>query len=303
MGFGRPEPPSSDAGGGIKSRMQEYYNFNGKVPHVTYDYTVPRTLSPALQTVSPIFKMSLHLHLPEPSHNHQEAVAPIPVDFNATWISLAPEGIGERFSQGEEHGGMGFKSQNFFPSNSSAQARDWDWKHRAEEERFGFQVRQVYHTNGAGEDEEVAASRETELDLRLNHITVSTVMPHGAARHQETSRIGPSRLRLFRKLCLQDPQNAAICRELHYLAIKLGRKNSTAVFWGDPLVEWPEGLHKQPPRKKFLEHVNAGVYAVDEATNDTTITSSSKPSSSSTFQLGFVNKHLSEPHQGPSTER
>ncbi|XP_060630427.2 ADAMTS-like protein 2 isoform X1 [Anolis sagrei] len=281
-----------------------YYNFNGKVPHVTYDYTVPRTLSPALQTVSPVIKMPIHLHLPGSSHNRQDAIPPISEDFNDTWISLAPDDIGEGFTQGEDHGGMVFKNQNFSPSNTSVQGKEWDWKHRAEEERFGFQVRQVYHTNGAGDDEELATSRDTNLDLRLNHITVSTAVPHGTSRpeFQETSRIGLSRLRLFRKLCLQDLQNAAFCRELHYQAIKLGRKNSTAVFWGDPLVEWPEGLRKQTTRKNFLEHVNAEVFAVDEATNDTVMASSSKPSSSSTFHLGYVNKHLSESLQGPGSE-
>uniref|UniRef100_A0A803TXU2 PLAC domain-containing protein n=1 Tax=Anolis carolinensis TaxID=28377 RepID=A0A803TXU2_ANOCA len=195
------------------------------------------------------------------------------------------------------------RTKTFSPVIPALKKKIWDWKHREEEERFCFQVRQVYHTNGAGDDEELGTSRDPDLDLKLNHITISTAMPHGTARpeRQETSRIGLSRLRLFRKLCLQDLQNAAICRELHYLAIKLGRKNSTAVFWGEPLVELPEGLRKQPTRKKILQHVNSEVFAVDETTNDTVMASSSKPSS--TFHLGFVNKHLSEALQAPGSER
>nr|XP_028588227.1 ADAMTS-like protein 2 isoform X1 [Podarcis muralis] len=278
-----------------------YYNFNGKVPHVTYDYTVPRALSPALQTVSPAIKMpTLYLHLPEPSHNRQDAVPPISQDFNATWLSLAPDDVGEPFPRGEEHGGVAFKSQGFFPFNSTAQGKDWGWKHGAEDEKFGFQVQRVYHTNGAGDDEKI----ETDLALRLNHLTISTAIPHGAARPelQEASRMGPSRLRLFRKLCLQDPQNAAFCRELHYLAIKLGRKNSTVGFWGEPLVEWSEGLHKPPAKKNFLEDANAEPHAVDDSANDTIVAMPSKPSSSTRVQAGLGSKLLSEPLQAPGTE-
>nr|XP_056700675.1 ADAMTS-like protein 2 [Euleptes europaea] len=279
-----------------------YYNFNGKMPHVTYDYTVPRTLSPALQTIPPVIKMPLYLRLPDPSHN-QDAVPSISQDFNATWIPLAPDDLGERFSQGEERGGMAFGSQNLFPSNSTTPGWDWGWKHGDEGESFSFQVQRLYHTNGADEAEEVGVGRETDLALRLNQITISTAVPHGAARPDlETGRIGPSRLRLFKKLCLRDPQNAAFCRELHYLVVKLGRKNSTVGFWSDPLVEWPEGLRKRPANENFLESTNAEAYTVDEATNDTVMTTSSKPSSKSNLHTGFGNKPLSEPLQSPGTE-
>ncbi|XP_066482093.1 ADAMTS-like protein 2 [Tiliqua scincoides] len=279
-----------------------YYNFNGKIPHVTFDYTVARSLLPVLQTVPPAIKIPLYLHLPEPSNNHQDAIPSISQDFNATWISLAPDDIEESFPEGEEHGDVALNSQNFFPRNSTAQGRDWGWKHRAEEERFEFPVQRVFHANGASEDEE--RSRETDLALSLSQITFSTAIPHGAARpkFQEYDRIGSSRLRLFRKLCLQDPQNAAFCRELHHLVIRLGRKNSTIGFWSDPLIEWPEGLQKQPVNKKLLENVNAEAYAVDEAANDTLMATSSNPSSRSILQTGFENKHLSEPLQSPGTE-
>ncbi|XP_015284634.1 PREDICTED: ADAMTS-like protein 2 [Gekko japonicus] len=222
-----------------------YYNFNGKMPYVTYDYTVPRTRSPALQTVPPAIKMPLYLRLPEPSHNHQDAIPSISQDFNATWISLAPDDLGERFPQGEGHGA-----------------------------------------------------------LRLNQITISTAVPHGAARPDllETGRIGPSRLRLFKKLCLRDPRNAAFCRELQYLLVKLGRKNSTVGFWNDPLVEWPEGLRKRPANENFLESTNAEVYALDEATNDTVVVTSSKPSSKSSLHTSLGNEQLSEPLQSPGPE-
>lgn len=128
--------------------------------HVSYDYTVPRALSPVLQAVSPAIKMPHSLHLLQSRHSHQDAIQSNSEDFNATWISLSPDDIRE---QGGNNGGVAFSSQNYFPSNSTAQDKDWSWKHRAEEEKFGFQVRQVYHTNGAGEEEEMAVSKETDL--------------------------------------------------------------------------------------------------------------------------------------------
>uniref|UniRef100_A0A8D2JEU5 PLAC domain-containing protein n=1 Tax=Varanus komodoensis TaxID=61221 RepID=A0A8D2JEU5_VARKO len=69
-----------------------YYNLNGKMPHVTYDYTVPRMLSPALQTASPASQVPLYLHLREPSHGRQKAMPSVAQGLNATWDSLAPKG-------------------------------------------------------------------------------------------------------------------------------------------------------------------------------------------------------------------
>lgn len=143
------------------------------------------------------------------------------------------------------------------------------------------------------------------LALRLNQITISTAVPRGAARPDllETGRIRPPGLRLFKKLCLRDPRNAAFCRELHYLVVKLGRKNSTVGFWNDHFVEWPEGLHKRPANENFLESTNAEAYAVDEATNDTVVVTSSKPSSKTSLHSDFGDKQLSESLQSPGTER
>ncbi|XP_072854273.2 ADAMTS-like protein 2 isoform X2 [Pogona vitticeps] len=278
-----------------------YYNFNGKMTHVSYDYTVPRALFPALQTVSPAIKMPLSLHLPESSHSHQDEIQSISEDFNATWISLKPDDIQE---QGEDNEGMTFNSQNYFPSNSTDKGSDWSWKHGAEEGRFGFQVQQVYHTNRAGEEEEMAISKETDLDFRLSRITISTAMPHGAVRPepQVTSRIGPSIPHLFQKLCLQNLQNAAFCRESHYLAIKLGRKNGTGRSGDNLFVEWPEGLPKQPAKQNFVENVNVEAYVVGEAANDTMMASISKPISGSVLQSGLGNKYLLEPLQAIDTE-
>uniref|UniRef100_A0A670Y762 PLAC domain-containing protein n=1 Tax=Pseudonaja textilis TaxID=8673 RepID=A0A670Y762_PSETE len=134
-----------------------YYNFNGKMPHVTYDYTVPRALSPVVQTVPPSIKMPLYLHLPEPSQNYQDAVSSISQDFNASWVSVT-----EMTDETEEEpGGMSFNSQNFFTNNSTPQGKEWGWKHGAQEENLSFQFQQLYHTRETSED--LTADKEADL--------------------------------------------------------------------------------------------------------------------------------------------
>ncbi|KFP35863.1 ADAMTS-like 2, partial [Chlamydotis macqueenii] len=210
-----------------------YYNFNGKMPHITYDYTVPRT--PPLQTAAPAVDRPLYHHLPETSQNH-----PVPAnsraaqDFNATWLSLSPDDTSEQLPLREGHEDLGFGHPHFFQTNSTSQTRDWGWE-QGEEKKYDFQIRQIYHANTAGEEEEeeaAAIAGETELGwllcfpslpfcgksnlrsiwesqttiqgqtLRFNQISISTAVPYSMRRSElsENSRIASSRLRLFRRL-------------------------------------------------------------------------------------------------------
>ncbi|KFP79965.1 ADAMTS-like 2, partial [Acanthisitta chloris] len=146
-----------------------YYNFNGKMPHVTYDYTVPRT--PPLRTAAPALARPLYHHLPETSQSH-----PIPAnsraaqDFNTTWLSLSPDDTSEQLPLREGHEDLGFGHPHFFQTNSTSQSRDWGWEQGEEKEKYDFQIRQVYHANTAGEEEEEEAAEiggETELGWLL----------------------------------------------------------------------------------------------------------------------------------------
>nr|XP_025042379.1 ADAMTS-like protein 2 isoform X4 [Pelodiscus sinensis]XP_025042380.1 ADAMTS-like protein 2 isoform X4 [Pelodiscus sinensis] len=240
-----------------------YYNFNGKMPHITYDYTVPHVPWPALRTAPPAIDTPFYLHLPDSSPKH-----PAPVtadsgarrDFNATWLALSPDDVSNRFPPGEDHGDLRFNGQDFFQSNSSAQAGPWGWgRGEEEEERFGFRIRQVYRANGAGE-EAAAVGGDTELAPSLNQLPISTAMPYSVMRPAlpESSRIGAARLRLFRRWCHRDPQNAAFCRELQPLAAKLGWKNSTAGLWNGLAAAWPR---KGPAHMNLLESTRAEAYA------------------------------------------
>ncbi|KFO88410.1 ADAMTS-like 2, partial [Buceros rhinoceros silvestris] len=145
-----------------------YYNFNGKMPHITYDYTVPRT--PPLRTAAPAVDRPRYHHLPETSQDH-----PVPANsravqvFNATWLSLSPDDTGEQLPLREGHEDLGFGHPHFFQTNSTSQTRVWGWERGGEKEEYDFQIRQVYHANtGEKEEEEAAAvGGETELGWLL----------------------------------------------------------------------------------------------------------------------------------------
>lgn len=137
------------------------------MPHITYDYTVPRMLP--LRTAAPALARPLHHHLPESSQSH-----PIPAnsraaqDFNATWLSLAPDDTSEQIPLKEGQEDLGFGSTHFLQINSTSQTQDWGWEQS--EEKYDFQIRQVYHANTAGEEEEeeaAAVGGETELGWSL----------------------------------------------------------------------------------------------------------------------------------------
>ncbi|NXR01913.1 ATL2 protein, partial [Sagittarius serpentarius] len=232
-----------------------YYNFNGKMPHITYDYTVPRT--PPLRTAAPAVDRPLYHHLPETSQNQ-----PIPAnsraaqDFNATWLSLSADETSEQLPLREGHEDLGFGHPHFFQTNSTSQTRDWGWEQGEEKEKYDFQIRQVYHANtGEDEEEEAAAvGGETELGwllcfsfspiflrsswegqtttqeqrtlatllrpaLRFNQISISTAVPYSMRRSElsENSRIASSRLRLFRRLCHRDLHNIAFSHATSFL--------------------------------------------------------------------------------------
>ncbi|NWR29506.1 ATL2 protein, partial [Tachuris rubrigastra] len=226
-----------------------YYNLNGKMPHITYDYTVPRM--PLLRTAAPALARPLYHHLPETSQNHpMPANSRAAQDFNATWLSLPPDDTSEQLPLREGHEDLDFGHPHFFQTNSTSQTQDWGWEQGEEKEKYDFQIRQIYHANTAGEEEEEEAAAaiggETELGrllcfsfscdksnlrstwrakkqfknkhpciflpaLRFNQISISTAVPYSMRRPElsENSHVASSRLRLFRRLCHRDPHNTA----------------------------------------------------------------------------------------------
>uniref|UniRef100_A0A8V5GEZ3 Uncharacterized protein n=1 Tax=Melopsittacus undulatus TaxID=13146 RepID=A0A8V5GEZ3_MELUD len=244
-----------------------YYNFNGKMPHITYDYTVPRILP--LQTAAPDIDRPLYHHLPETSQNY-----PIPAnsraaqDFNTTWLTLSPD-TSEQLPLREGHEDLGLGHPHFFQSNSTSQAQDWGW----------------------------------EQALRFNQISISTAVPYSMRRSElsENSHIASSRLHLFRRLCHRDPHNTAFCRELQHLAARLASRNSTVGLWTETAARWPQGLHKVPAHKNSLEDLKVDALAGSqgEAANYSMMASVESPllGASPTMDISQA-----EPLQAPGTE-
>uniref|UniRef100_A0A8C3RJ04 PLAC domain-containing protein n=1 Tax=Cyanoderma ruficeps TaxID=181631 RepID=A0A8C3RJ04_9PASS len=75
-------------------------------------------------------------------------------DFNATWLSLSPDDTSEQLPLREGQEDLDFGAPHFFQTNSTSQTQDWGWEQSEEKEKYDFQIRQVYHANTAGEEEE-----------------------------------------------------------------------------------------------------------------------------------------------------
>ncbi|NXU57766.1 ATL2 protein, partial [Turnix velox] len=223
-----------------------YYNFNGKMPHITYDYTVPRT--PALQTAAPAIGRPLYHDLPETRKSHPiPANSRVAQDFNTTWLSLSPDDTSEQLPLREGHEDLGFNRLHFFKTNSTSQTQDWGWE-QGEEKKYDFRIRQVYHANMGEEEEEeeaTAIDEETELGwllcfsfstilfvesrhlmlvflkgaLKFNQISISTAIPYSMRRPEvsENNHIASSRLRLFRRLCHRDPHSTTFSHVSSFL--------------------------------------------------------------------------------------
>ncbi|NWU90340.1 ATL2 protein, partial [Upupa epops] len=224
-----------------------YYNFNGKMPHITYDYTVPQI--PALRTAAPAVDRPLYHHLTEISHDH-----PIPAnsraakDFNATWLSLSPHDTSEQLPLREGHEDLGFGHPHFFQTNSTSQTPDWGWEESEEKAKYDFQIRRVYHTNtGESEDEEAAAAgEETELgwlpwycQLKrpkiAGHRSKTTSLKHNISASQEERSGGRE---------LEDPS-------LQFNQISI----STAVPYSRKRSELSETNHAVSSRLRFFKRL------------------------------------------------
>lgn len=142
------------------------------MPHITYDYTVPRT-PPPLRTAAPAVDRPHYHHLLETSQNYPApANSRAAKDSNATWLSLPPDDTSEQLKTTlrERHEDLGFSHPRVFQTNSTSQPRGWVWEQGEEKEKYDFQIRQVYHANTAGEEEEdeaAAIGGETELGWLL----------------------------------------------------------------------------------------------------------------------------------------
>ncbi|XP_029474280.1 ADAMTS-like protein 2 isoform X2 [Rhinatrema bivittatum] len=214
-----------------------YYNFNGKLPHITYDYTVPRTPALLNQPEATARDSVSYSHHPGYSYENLDPMAPDTgrsPGYNGTWDNS--------FTQGD----VDFRRRSLVQENSTVQAGDWIW---GSEDTFdAFPIGSDYHEAGAAEQEE----REKAGGDGAGSAPVSTVEPDGAMRLKMSGspEISTSRLRYFEKLCLHEQSDVALCRAIQQLVAKLAQQNATFGAWRD----WAKRgeLRPAPEKENFL---------------------------------------------------
>ncbi|XP_068921709.1 ADAMTS-like protein 2 [Petaurus breviceps papuanus] len=275
-----------------------YYNFNGKVPHISYDFTVPRVQV----LVTPAPEPPLSLHRPDSyGHQNQDFDAPESgptADFNTTWTSALSQGeVDGHISPGEDTSKVSLGHRNFVQRNAAAaQAGGWGQFMGEEEEKLHFQVEQVYPATRGGEAEMVTVG-EANLAFQRSQVSTSTAIPHPVIGPGllERRRAGMTQLHVFQKLCHRDSQRSAFCRKLQQLTTP-GRWRSPT---SEPLIQsttgWQEGLSKTFASEAFLEEEVVFV-------SPTMAAAERSPASDSDFQLGLGLELQAETLQSPGME-
>ncbi|XP_072494284.1 ADAMTS-like protein 2 [Notamacropus eugenii] len=287
-----------------------YNNFNGKVPHISYDFTVPRVQVLAAPAPDP----SLSLHGPDSyGYRNQDFDSPEPTtDFNTTWISaISPGEVNAHISLGEDIRKITLDHRSFVQRNTAAvQAGAWDQSMGEEEEKFGFQVEQVYPTIRGGEAEMATVGREANLAFQRSQVSSSTAIPYSMIGPGllERRQVGMTQLHIFRKLCYRDSWRSAFCRKLQQLTTPMHWRSPTPEPLIQPTKGWQKGLPKIPTSEVFLEDLlKAEAIGKQEKqevvfVNPTMVTAEQSPPSDSSFQVGLGLKLQAEPLQSPGME-
>ncbi|XP_074164602.1 ADAMTS-like protein 2 isoform X3 [Sminthopsis crassicaudata] len=293
-----------------------YYNFNGKVPHISYDFTVPKVQVLALHTNAPAPESPLSLHGPD-SHGHQNQDFDSPetrptADFNTTWsFAIAPGEVNGHILLGvDTRKTLGHR--NFIHRNAATvQVEGWDRSLGQEEEKLHFQMEQAYPTTREGEAEMATVGGKADLDFPWSQVSTSTAVPYSMIGPGilERGRTGMTQLHIFRKLCHRDSRRSAFCRKLQQLSTPVRGRSPTL----EPLVQttkgWQEGLSQTPTSKAFPEDLlKAEAVGKPEKkekvvfSSPTMIAAKQNLTADSSFQVGLGLEFQAEALQSPGME-
>ncbi|XP_027724171.1 ADAMTS-like protein 2 [Vombatus ursinus] len=289
-----------------------YYNFNGKVPHISYDFTVPKVQVLAAPAPEP----PLSLHGPDSyGLQNQDFDVPEPsptADFSTTWISaISPGEVDGHISLGEDTRKINLGHRNFVQRNAAAaQDRGWGQSTGEEEKKLRFQVEHAYPTIRGGKAEMVTVGGDADLAFQWNQVSTSTAMPYPMIGPGllEGGRAGMTQLHIFWKLCHRDSRRSAFCRKLQQLTTPVRWRSPTP----EPLIQstkgWQEGLPKTPTSEAFPEDLlNAETVGKQEkkevvSVSPTVLAAEQNPTSGSSFQVGLGLELQAEPLQSPGME-
>ncbi|XP_074078259.1 ADAMTS-like protein 2 isoform X2 [Macrotis lagotis] len=294
-----------------------YYNFNGKVPHISYDFTVPRAQVLAVHTTAPTPEPPPSFPGPD-SHGHQHqnlnSSEPGPTaDFNSTWISAISSGeVDGHIPLGRDTRKIILGQRNFVQRDTATvQAGGWDQSMEEEEEKLSSQVEQAYPITRGREEEMATVGGEADLAFQWSQVSTSTAIPYPMIGPglPERGRVGITQLHIFRKLCHRDSRRSAFCQKLQLL--------TTPVRWRSPTLEpliqstkdWQGGLSKIPISKAFQEDLLKSKTVDKQEEKEevvfagpTLVTPEQSSTSNSSFQVDLGLELQAEPLQSPAME-
>ncbi|XP_044531792.1 ADAMTS-like protein 2 [Gracilinanus agilis] len=288
-----------------------YYNFNGKVSHISYDFTVPRDQVLALHTATPAPEPPLSVRGSNSyGHQSQDLDSPEPgpsAGFNTTWVSAnSPKEVDGHISLG---GDTRKRHRSFAHRNGADQAGNWGQSMAEEEEKLRFQVEQAYPTIKEGETEMTVVGGELDFTFQWSQVSTSTAIPYSMIGRGilERGQAGMTQWHAFRKLCHRDSWRSSFCRKLQQLTTPVVRRNSTL----EPEIQstrgWQEGLPRIPTSKTFLEDLlkaEAGSKQKEEmvSTSPTIVAAEQSPTSDLSVQVGLGLELQAQPLQSPGME-
>ncbi|XP_031824432.1 ADAMTS-like protein 2 [Sarcophilus harrisii] len=294
-----------------------YYNFNGKVPHISYDFTVPKVQVLALHTNASAPESPLSLHGPHAyGHQNQDFDSPKTgptADFNTTWISaIAPGEVNSHISRGGDTRKISLGHRDIIHRNAATvHIEGWGQSMGPEEEKLHFQVEQAYPTTRAGEAEMAPVGGKADLDFQWSQVSTSTAIPYPIVSPGilERGRAGMTQLHIFWKLCHRDSRRSAFCRKLQQLSTPVRGRSPTLEPLIQPAKGWQEGLPQIPTSKAFLEDLlKAEAVGKPEKkeriifASPTMAAAKQNPTTDSSFQVGLGLEFQAEALQSPAME-
>ncbi|XP_001374286.2 LOW QUALITY PROTEIN: uncharacterized protein LOC100022437 [Monodelphis domestica] len=283
-----------------------YYNFNGKVSHISYDFTVPRDQVLALYTATPASESPLSVHGSDSyGHQSQDLDSPEPgptADFNTTWVSAnSPKEVDGHISLG---GDTGKHHRSFVDRIGANQTGDLGQSMAPEEEE-----KLHFTTIRERKTEMTVVGGELDFTLQWSQVSTSTAIPYSMSGRGilERGQAGMTQLHVFRKLCHRDSWRSSFCRKLQQLTPPGVRRNSAL----EPEIQstrgWQKGLPPIPTAKTFLEDLlkaEAGSKQKEEmvSTSPTLVAAEQSPPSDVSVQFGLGLDLQAQPLQSPGME-
>ncbi|XP_064416219.1 ADAMTS-like protein 2 [Latimeria chalumnae] len=217
-----------------------YYNLNGKMPHITFEYILPRL--PMLKTAAPVMEAPLYFHISEPGNGNKENDLDIAISedrnrakgSNESWIEIP-------FDENEILNNEGPKGGNFtarfsvFPGNASlldSEGLVWEFPSPVNLSDLSNVMFYERRSNFLLQEAEDNTNRENRPPDSESNLIQNSPSRNGSA-HLSYSQIFRNglikllRLYSLRKLCRNSTGSPAACKEILSIASRSRPGNLT----------------------------------------------------------------------------